>query len=252
MSVPAKADRQAIEKSKRIPQHPRPVERVRSMKIKDLPKIERPREKLIAKGPQNLRDEELLAVLLGTGVEGKNVIEMARQVLDKYPKKKLLKLNFSELSKIKGIGPAKACTILASIELIKRGLELGEETLPKIESVKDVVAQFAYLRDKSREHMAGIYLNARNEMIYKKHLFVGTLNASLVHPREIFQTALEKNAASVILVHNHPSGDSEPSEDDLAMTKRIVDAGKTMGIDVLDHVIITKTKAVSFKERKLI
>lgn len=222
------------------------------MKLKSLPKIERPHEKLIAKGPQNLKDEELLAILLGTGVEGKNVLEVAKQILNKYSKKRLLKLNYGDLSKIKGIGPAKACTILASIELVKRGLELGEETLPKIESVKDVIAQFTYLRDKSREHMAGIYLNARNEMIHKKHLFVGTLNASLVHPREIFQEALRQNAASIILVHNHPSGDSEPSEDDLIITKRITEAGKTMGIEVLDHVIITKTKVFSFKEKKLI
>jgi DNA repair protein RadC len=222
------------------------------MKLKDLPKIERPREKLIAKGSQNLKDEELLAILLGTGIEGKNVLEVARQILDKYTKKGLLKLNYEDLSKIKGIGSAKACTILASTELIKRALGSGETTLPKIESVKDVVAQAVYLRDKTREHFMVIYLNARNEMIFKKPMFIGTLNASLVHPRDIFQEALKQNAASVILVHNHPSGDSEPSEDDLIVTKRITEAGKTMGIDVLDHVIITKTKAVSFKEKKLI
>ena len=97
-----------------------------------------------------------------------------------------------------------------------------------------------------------IYLNARNEMVYKKPMFIGTLNASLVHPREIFAEALKQNAASVILVHNHPSGDPEPSEDDLKITKRIQEAGKIMGIDVLDHIIITKTKPFSFKENKLI
>ncbi len=222
------------------------------MKLKNLPKIERPREKLIQKGPQNLKDEELLAILLGTGVEGKNVVEVAKQTLRKYSKKRLLKLTYNDLSKIKGIGSAKACTILAAAELVKRALEIGEETLPKIESIKDVVAQCSYLRDKSREHLLGLYLNARNEMIFKKHLFVGTLNASLVHPREIFQYALSQNAASVILIHNHPSGDTEPSEDDLEINKRILEAGKIMGIDVLDHVIITKTKVFSFKDKKLI
>ncbi len=222
------------------------------MKLKLLPKIERPREKLIAKGPQNLKDEELLAILLGTGVEGKNVLEVAKQILDKYPKKRLLKLNYSDLSKIKGIGPAKACTILAAIELVKRALKIGEETLPVIRSTKDVIAQAVYLRDRTREHLMAIYLNARNEMVWKKQsIFIGTLNANIVHPREIFAEALKQNAASVILVHNHPSRDAEPSEDDLAITKRLVEAGKIMGVDVLDHVIITKNKAVSFKEKKL-
>ena len=222
------------------------------LRIKDLPKTDRPREKLIAKGPQNLKDEELLAILLGTGVEGKNVLEAAKQILTKHSKKRLLKLNYADLSKIKGIGPAKACAILASVELVKRSLEIGEETLPKIESVKDIIAQAVYMRDKTREHLMVIFLNARNEMIYKKPMFVGTLNANLVHPREIFQEALKQNAASVILVHNHPSGDAEPSEDDLTITKRIQEAGKIMGIDVLDHVIITKNKPFSFKENKLI
>ncbi|MFH1780859.1 MAG: DNA repair protein RadC [Candidatus Nealsonbacteria bacterium] len=218
----------------------------------DIPKIDRPRERLIAKGPQNLKDEELLAILLGTGVAGKNVIEVARQILDKYTKKRLLKLTYSDLSQTKGIGPAKACIILAAVELTKRSLEIGEQTLPKIESTKDVIAQAVYMRDKTREHMMAIFLNARNEMVFKKPMFIGTLNANLVHPREIFQEALKQNAASVILVHNHPSGDAEPSEDDLTITKRIQEAGKIMGIGVLDHVIITKNKPFSFKENKLI
>jgi DNA repair protein RadC len=222
------------------------------MRIKDLPKIERPREKLISKGPQNLKDEELLAILLGTGVEGKNVIEVAKQILRRYAKKRLLKMKYEDLSKIKGIGPAKACTILAAQELVKRALEIQEETLPIIQSVKDVLAQAVYMRDKTREHFMVIYLNARNEMIFKKPMFVGTLNANLVHPREIFNEALQQNAASVILVHNHPSGGSEPSEDDLEITKRLIEAGKIMGIDVLDHIIITKNKVFSFKGKGFI
>lgn len=223
-----------------------------TMKLKFLPKIERPREKLISKGAQNLKDEELLAILLRTGREGKNVLELAKQVLTKYSKKRLLKMTYEDLIKIKGINSAKACAILAAIELVKRALKVGEETLPKIESVKDVIAQAVYMRDKTREHLMAIYLNARNEMLYKKPMFIGTLNANLVHPREIFQEALRQNAASVILVHNHPSGDPEPSEDDLTITKRITEAGKIMGIDVLDHIIITKNKVFSFSERKLL
>ena len=221
-------------------------------KIKELPKLERPRERLLSKGTQNLKDEELLAILLRTGREGRNVLELARQVLTKYPKKRLLKMQYEDLIKIKGINSAKACTILAAIELVKRAFKIGEETLPKIESIKDVIAQFSYLREKTREHLAALYLNARNELIFKKHLFVGTLDANIAHPREIFEHALLQNAASVILVHNHPSGDPEPSKADLEITKRIIEAGKIMGIDVLDHIIITKTKAFSFKEKKLI
>ncbi|MCK4453761.1 DNA repair protein RadC [Candidatus Parcubacteria bacterium] len=222
-------------------------------RIKDLPKVERPREKLILKGPENLKDEELLAILLRTGREGKNVLDLAKQILNKHSKKRFLKMRYEDLIKVKGINEAKACTILASMELVKRALKIQDETLPIINSSKDVIAQAVYLRDRTREHLMTIYLNARNEMVWKKQsTFIGTLNTNLVHPREIFQEALKHNAASVILVHNHPSGDSEPSQDDLEITKRIIEAGKIMGIDVLDHIIITKTKAFSFKEKKLI
>lgn len=225
----------------------------KNFKIKDLPKADRPREKLISKGPQNLKDEELLAILLRTGREGKSALDLAKEVLRKYSKKRLFKMNYEDLTKIKGISSAKACTILAAAELVKRSLKIQEETLPIIHSTKDVLAQAVYLRQKTREHLMTIYLNARNEMIWKKEsTFIGTLNASLVHPREIFAEALRQNAAAVILVHNHPSGDPEPSEDDLLITKRIVEAGKIMGIDVLDHVIITKNKIFSFKENKLL
>jgi len=221
-------------------------------KIKDLPEADRPREKLIKKGSQNLKDEELLAILLRTGREGKNVLEVAKQILRKYSKKRLFKMKYEDLSKIKGIGPAKACIILASQELVKRALKIQDSGLPIVQSINDVILQVGYIREKTREHFVAIYLNARNELLFRKHIFIGTLNASLVHPREIFSEALRHNAASVILVHNHPSGDAEPSQDDLEITKRIIEAGKIMGIDVLDHVIITKNKIFSFKENKLI
>ena len=216
------------------------------MKLKLLPKIDRPREKLIVKGPQNLKDEELLAILLRTGREGKNVLELAKQILRKYSKKRLLKLKYEDLTKIKGIDSAKACTILAAVELVKRALKVKDDSLPIVQSTKDVILQVSYLREKTREHLMAIYLNARNELLFRKHIFAGTLNANLVHPREIFNEALKQNAASVILVHNHPSGDPEPSKADLEITKRIIEAGKIMGIDVLDHIIITKNKVFSF------
>ena len=224
----------------------------KKLKIKDLPSVDRPREKMKAKGPQNLKDAELLAILLGTGYQGKNVLELAKSILSKYRRIKLISLNYDELVKIKGISQAKACTILSAIELTKRFLKFkDDDTLPIIKSVKDVVAQSVYMRNKTREHFQVLFLNARNEMVFKRSMFVGTLNANLVHPREIFEEAVKHQSASIILVHNHPSSDPEPSEDDISVTKRIVEAGKIMGIEVLDHIIIAKTKVFSFKEGKL-
>jgi DNA repair protein RadC len=220
--------------------------------IREMPKVERPREKLIEKGAENLKDEELLAILLRTGTKEKSALDLAKQILKKFSKKKFQKLKYQDLIKIKGIDEAKATTILAAIELTKRILKIGEETLPKIESVKDVISQFSYLREKQREHLAALYLNARNEIVFKKHLFVGTLDANICHPREIFKHAINQSSASIILVHNHPSGDPTPSKADLEITKRIQEAGKIMGIDVLDHVIISKNRVFSFKEKGLI
>ncbi|MEA2113492.1 MAG: DNA repair protein RadC [Patescibacteria group bacterium] len=225
---------------------------MKKFKISDIPSVDRPREKLKAKGAQNLKNAELLAILLGSGYQGKNVIELAKSILSKYPRKKFLNLTYNELVQIKGISQAKACKILSAVELTKRALNVGDETAPIIKTPKDIVAQAVYMRDKTREHLMVIYLNARNEMIFKKPMFVGTLNANLVHPREIFQYALKKNAAAIVLVHNHPSGDPEPSQDDLTTTKRIVEAGKIMGIEVIDHIIIAKTKIFSFKEKELL
>ncbi|MCX6789074.1 MAG: DNA repair protein RadC [Candidatus Gribaldobacteria bacterium] len=220
-------------------------------KIKEMPLADRPRERLMEKGAKNLKDSELLAILLGSGVKGKNVAVLAEEILRDYPKKKLLNLDFQELATIKGIGEAKACVILASQELVKRALAIKEDTLPAIRNINDIIAQAVYLREKQREHFLVLYLNGRGEMIYKKPMFVGTLNASLVHPREIFALALKQNAASVVFVHNHPSGNSEPSESDLLINKRLVEAGKIMGIAVIDHLILTKTNFVSFKQKKL-
>ena len=206
---------------------------------------------MIEKGAKNLKDSELLAILLGSGVKGKNVAVLAEEILRDYPKKKLLNLDFKKLSAIKGIGAAKSCLILASQELVKRALAIKEETLPSIKNINDIIAQAVYLREKQREHFLVLYLNGRGEMIYKKPMFVGTLNASLVHPREIFAMALKQNAASVVFVHNHPSGNSEPSESDLLINKRLVESGKIMGIAVVDHIILTKTNFVSFKQKNL-
>ena len=225
----------------------------KKLKISEIPLVDRPREKMKAKGAQNLKDAELLAILLGSGYKGKNVIELSKLILSKYPRKKFISVDYDELIKIKGISQAKACNILSAIELTKRFLKFkDDETLPVIKSVNDVVAQSVYMRDKKREHFLVLFLNARNEMVFKRPMFVGTLNANLVHPREIFEEAVKQQSASLILVHNHPSSDPEPSEDDIEVTKRLVEAGKIMGIEILDHIIIAKGKVFSFKDKKMI
>ncbi|MFA5962045.1 MAG: DNA repair protein RadC [Parcubacteria group bacterium] len=221
-------------------------------KIKDLPKHEMPREKLRERGVENLRDSELMAILLRTGIKGKNVLKISSGILAKFPKKKLLELDYKSLSKIKGIGPAKACLFLAAFELTKRALEVEDNNLPMIISAKDVVAQLQELRTMKKEHFVALYLNARSQLIHKETVSIGTLNASLIHPREVFKSAIDQLAASVILAHNHPSGNAEPSEDDLEVTKRLKEAGKILGIEVLDHVIITKSAYASLKEKQLV
>jgi len=222
------------------------------MKIKDFPKHEMPREKLIEKGVKNLRDVELMAILLRTGIEGKDVMKVSDEILKKYPKKKLLALDFENLSKIKGIGPGKACLLLAAFELTKRALEVEDNNLPTIVSAKDAVAQLQELRIVKKEHFVVLYLNARNQLIHKETVSIGTLNASLIHPREVFKPAIDYLAASIIIAHNHPSGDVDPSEEDIEITKRIKEAGKIMGIEIADHIIVTKESFLSFQERGLV
>jgi len=210
------------------------------MSIKNLAKHEQPREKLIEKGAVNLRDGELMAILLGTGIEGRDVFAVARDVLNKFPVKKLLSLDFKALAKIKGIGPAKACLLLAAFELTKRALEVEDNNLPAINSARDAVAQLQELRTAKKEHFTALYLNARNQLVHKETISVGTLNANLVHPREVFYPAIEHLAASIIVAHNHPSGGAEPSAADLELTDRLKEAGKVMGIELRDHIIVTK------------
>ena len=223
------------------------------MKLKNTPKIERPREKLEKFGPEFLKDYELLAILLRTGTTGKNVLEIAKQIISRFSKKRLLGLEFKQLKQIKGIGPAKACQILAAFELSKRVLKVdSSSTQPTIQTPKDIIAQVSYLKNHKKENLVVLYLNSRNELICKETISVGTINANLVHPHEVFEPALTNFASSIALTHNHPSGDPEPSEDDLKITKQLVEAGKILGIEVLDHIIIGKESFVSFKNKNLI
>jgi len=216
------------------------------MKIKNLPKHERPREKLIEKGAINLKDKELMMILIGSGQGNLSVDEIAGNILKKYPTKKLLSLGYKELAKIKGIGPSKACLILAAFELTKRALEVEDNNLPTINSTKDAVAQLQELRTAKKEHFVVLYLNARNQLVHKETISIGTLNANLVHPREVFKPAIENFAVSIIIAHNHPSGGAEASDDDIEIAEELKKAGKLLGIDVSYNIIITKDNFLNY------
>lgn len=208
--------------------------------IKNLPAHERPREKLIEKGAENLTDKELLAILLRTGRTGKSALDISESILIKYPKKKLLDISFADLKKVSGVGADKACTLLAAFELTKRSLGVTKNGRPVIESDDQALAQLHDIRSHKKEHFVALYLNARNELIHREDISVGTVNASIVHPRDVFAPALEHNATAVIVAHNHPSGSSEPSPEDEEVTARLKEAGKLLGIRVLQHLILTK------------
>jgi DNA repair protein RadC len=195
---------------------------------------------MIEQGVANLRNEELLAVLFRTGYAGKNVLEISKEILHKFPMKKLLSMSYTDLLKVKGISSGKACSLLSAFELTKRALELNDNNLPIINSAKDALAQLQELRTAKKEHFVVLYLNARNQLLYKETISIGTLNASLVHPREVFKPAIDHLAAGIIAAHNHPSGGLEASEADIMLTARLADAGKLLGIELIDHMIITR------------
>lgn len=220
-------------------------------KLKYLSKHEMPREKLIEMGVENLRDLELMAILLRTGVKGKDVLEISKEILAKFPKSKLLTLDFDKLSKIKGIGAGKACLLLAAFELVKRALEVEDNNLPYINSAQDAVAQLQELCDAKKEHFVALYLNARDQLICKETISIGTIDSNLIHPREIFKPAIDCLSSSLIIAHNHPSGDNEPSIADTEITNKLVNAGKILDIKVVDHIIVTKNNWKSMKESNL-
>jgi len=218
--------------------------------IKDLPKVERPREKLIKYGPEKLSNSELLAILLRSGKKGENVVELANKILKRFRSDKLSYLTFDELKDYPGLGPAKACEIVACFELGKRLLK-GKKARIYLKP-KEVWEELKDIRNNKKEHFVIFYLDSRNQEIKREIISIGSLNANLVHPREVFEPAVRNLAAQIILAHNHPSGDTEPSEEDLTITKRLVEAGKIMGIEVVDHIIVAKNGFFSFKEKNLI
>lgn len=221
------------------------------MLIRDCRKEERPRERFLQDGPQSLANQELLAILLRTGTKENSVLQLANQLLTTFEGLRLLKeASVEELMNIKGIGEAKAIQLLAAVELGRRIHQLNHPERYVIRSPEDG-ANYCMedMRFLMQEHFVCLYLNTKNQVLHKRTVFIGSLNASIVHPREVFKEAFRRSAASIICLHNHPSGDPSPSKEDIEVTKRLVECGKIIGIDVLDHLIIGEHKYVSLKEK---
>jgi len=226
-------------------------------KIKEIPTEKRPRERLIEEGVDSLVDAELLAIVLNTGIRKKNyyedVLELSRRILKEYGEKLVInEKSVKRLMRNLEIPQVKACQIIACFELGRRFFKKdGEETY-----IRQSEDAYNYLKDKmsnlKKEQFRGLYLNSRNRLIHDEIISVGTLTTNLVHPREVFQPAIQYPTAAIILAHNHPSGDPEPSEDDLKITQQLIEASKIINIEILDHIIIGKQKYLSFKDKKLI
>ncbi|WP_429651240.1 RadC family protein [Aeribacillus pallidus] len=219
--------------------------------LRDVPQNDRPRERFIQNGPQSVSNQELLAILLGTGTKEESVLQLANRLLVYFEGLRMLKdTSLEELMAVKGIGKAKAVQLLASVELGRRIHNLTFEDRYVIRSPEDGAKYvMEELRFLSQEHFVCLYLNTKNQVMHKQTVFIGSLNASIVHPREVFKEALRRSAASLICVHNHPSGDPTPSREDIEVTRRLVECGRMLGIEVLDHLIIGEKKYVSLKEK---
>lgn len=222
--------------------------------IREIPPELRPRERLIRHGPEALSDIELLAILVRTGAANASALTVATALLGRFQDlRSLMQASVEELSSIKGIGPAKAAQVKAALEIGRRVSAVPLTVRTSIKSPEDaaglVMEEMRYL---DREHFCALILNAKNHVIAREKISIGTLNSSAVHPRELFKAAIRRSAAAIILVHNHPSGDPAPSSEDLEVTAKLVEAGKIVGIQVLDHIIIGDNMFVSFKAKGLI
>lgn len=228
---------------------------VKSFTIRDLPFEERPRERLVKFGDQALSAQELLQLILGRGISGESVAVTAQKLLTHFGSLQILsEASIEELSQIRGIGLAKACQIRACFEIARRIYNSGQ--IPKDKrAIKTVLsAEDVYklvksrLKNYTKEHFFVLSFDSRNTFLGIDEISIGTLNANLVHPRETFESAIRRHGAQVILAHNHPSGDTEPSEDDAVITKKLTEAGKILGIEVMDHIVVANISYFSFKE----
>jgi adenine-specific DNA-methyltransferase len=214
-------------------------------KLKDIPKIDRPRERFLQKGPDALSKSELLAILIGSGIKGKNVKQLSEQIIRKFGNK-FLDITVDDLLEVPGIGEAKALQIVSALALMKR---FYEELGPKdniVLSAQDAISLTSDIRDKKKEYLVCLYLNARNALLKKEIISIGILDKSIIHPREIFGPAVELRAAGIVLLHNHPSGDVAPSKQDIEVVNKILEAGKIMGVNVIDFIIVSENDAHSF------
>ena len=225
-----------------------------TLTVRDLPPDQRPRERLIQLGSEALSDQELLACILGRGVSGESVLVSARRLLAAFGSlRALAEASVEQLTSVHGIGPAKAAQLRASVELTRRVSLPADAGRPVIDSVEAADAVLRpRLLDKRKEHVVALLLDARHRLIRLSPIAVGSLSASLVHPRELFKEAIAASAAAVIVAHNHPSGDPEPSAHDLELTARLAEAGALLGIEVLDHLILGAEGVVSLAARGLI
>ncbi|AKB28540.1 DNA repair protein RadC [Methanosarcina siciliae T4/M] len=222
---------------------------VSKVRIHDLPEEERPRERLIRNGPESLSNAELLGIILRTGSREENVISLCSRILKEYNIKQLSLANVSRLTQVHGVGKAKAAQIAAVFELARRLEIFVEEPKRKICSPKDVYSlMYPRMREQKKEKFITLYLDTKNQILKEEVVSIGSLNASIVHPREVFKSALLESSASVIMVHNHPSGDPSPSREDIMVTEKLVEGGKLLGIDILDHIIIGDGRYVSLKD----
>jgi DNA repair protein RadC len=227
----------------------------KSLGVKDLPIDDRPREKLLLRGAQNLSDAELIAILLRTGKKGKSVITIAQEILMREGNLATLAAKSIEsLVKNEGVGNDKAATLLAAFEISRRIQSQSKWfSDKKITSPQDIADIFIpLLRDEVKERFIVVCLSSANKIIKYETISIGNLNSSIVHPREVFKVAIDCLSASIILIHNHPSGNLEPSNEDISITKRIVEAGKMMDIPIFDHLIIAGNNFTSFVEKRLI
>ncbi len=218
------------------------------MKIKDLPQEERPREKLINQGVEKLTNEELLAIILKTGTKNKSVKELAKEVLDKINSlNNLLDININMFKNISGLGIVKTIELMATIELGKRiFLKNNNKKINYLNPYEIYIDNRYLFNNKKQEYFYSFYLDNKNNLIEKKLLFIGTINRSIVHPREIFKEAYLTSAAKIICLHNHPSGDTSPSIEDIKLTKSLIEIGKLQGISIIDHLIISDDNYYSF------
>lgn len=221
--------------------------------IKELPIELRPRERLITLGVETLPTSELLAIIIGSGNKEESAINLAHRLLNRPGGLGwLASASVEEIQEVRGVGPAKACQIKAALELAKRMTALGGESMPVIRSPQDIAALvMEEMRLLDREHFKTISVNTKNQVLAIETVSIGSLNSSIVHPREVFKNPLKRSAAAIVLVHNHPSGDPTPSSEDVAVTGRLVEGGKILGMEILDHIVIGDKKYVSLREKNM-